>query len=57
MNRKLTGLVSIKIPKTTYIAVKAAAGKRGCFIGKIIADAVTLYFSTQKPDESKEQAA
>lgn len=34
--------VTVKIPRSTYLAVKAAAKKRGCFIGKVIADAVEL---------------
>lgn len=40
--------VTVKIPRATYLAAKAAAKKRGCFIGKLIADAVTLYNSYQE---------
>lgn len=43
--------VTVKIPRNTYLAAKAAAKKRGCFIGKIISDAVTLYNATN-PDKA-----
>jgi hypothetical protein len=51
--------VTIKIPRNTYLAIKAMAKRRGCFIGKVIADAVTLYNSVNpsKSEPSKEQAA
>jgi hypothetical protein len=53
----LVAAVTIKIPRSTYHTVKALAKKRGCFIGKIISDAVTLYNNTNNPEQSKEQAA
>jgi len=51
--------VTIKIPRSTYLAVKAMAKRRGCFIGKVIADAITLYNSANpsKPEQSQGQAA
>jgi hypothetical protein len=54
--------VTVKIPRNTYLAIKAMAKRRGCFIGKVISDAITL-FNSVNPDkpktnpESKEQAA
>ena len=50
--------VSIKIPRRTYEAAKALAKKRGCFIGRILADAFTFYvaYNPSKP-ESPEKAA
>lgn len=45
--------VTIKIPRKTYLTVKAMAKDRGCFIGKIISDAVNLLNDAHKPEQTK----
>lgn len=47
--------VTVKIPRNTYLAAKAMAKKRGCFIGRVISDAISLY-SSSNPQKSEAQA-
>lgn len=35
---------SVKIPEATYKLVKLIAKQRGCFITKVLADAVSAYY-------------